>query len=1011
MAKKTTKPILRRTCAFLLAFALFLPSLPASAVGEGLGSPAYEWKEQIAPGTFFYDFSLKAPSGEYLQGFAAEYTPNPAVSPVVAYGTGIYGRSDINYVKNYLKSQGKQPVLGINGDFFSLETGVPMGLVINEGRLISSDDHRPAVGFGADGSAFIGWPNLTCGLYMGDSPITIEYVNKKRTSSSAYLLTRDFSEQTRNSTPGYDVFLRITDGASLQIEKPLSVVVDRVEANSTSVPIPEGYMVLTVDANGPPDRVAAVQALVPGQPATIVVHTQDARFEQAAFGVGGDEILLLNGEIQRQSNSAVHPRSAVGVKSDGTLVLFEMDGRQSGYSSGLSLTDTAKALQDMGCVEAINLDGGGSSSFVVKYPGEEEAKVVNSPSDGSLRKCANFIFLVNKTTPAQTAEKLFLYPANYLVLAGSTVSFTPAATDANYNGAAVPAKLSYSVPPGLGTITGAGAFTAAGNAQTGSILVSGGKASGEKAIQIVDNPDEIRLVQAGKSDPISSLTLKTGETLSFEILAFKNKKPLRASPEAFALSVDGEAGTLEGLTFTASDTEGKKGMLTLTYRDIVKTIPIHVGTAPEVVEDFEGDPGNWAVPLEAQAGGSAFYETGYDLTRYGKASLGISYNFETLLPEQRMLSALPAAPGHVGKADYLNLWVYGDGSKNLLSIQFVKGKADLPLDFTGWKRVSLPLEAGDKGNIAALTVLGAEGAALKGTLYIDQITASFGQPLADEAPPVIEVQEPGKEDQSLISARITDPAGATLSAPAITLWQNGEKTGFSYDPYSGFLTAPLSPGLSAGIYKITLEALDPSGNIGRFSLTRTVGEIAGAPLFADMEKHWSRSFAEYIAQRGVVGGVVENGVATFQPERAINRAEFAVMLTRYLGLNPEDFATVETPFTDWENIPPWAENYVKAMYAKGIILGRAVGEGKVIFDPLAPVTRAEAATMLGKTLKKGYFASPAAFKDQKSVPAWSLPYVQTLTALGVISGYEDKSFRPGNPVKRGEVAKMLYSLY
>jgi exopolysaccharide biosynthesis protein len=1011
MAKKI---ILKRVGALWLAMTLFLPLLGAGAVGGNiLGTTTFEWITQVAPGTTFYDFSIQTQSGDSQQGFVTEYKPSNMVSPVVAYGEGIFGKSDLNYVKNYLEEQGKNVVAGINGDFFSLETGVPLGLVINEGRLISSDDSRPAVGFLEDGAAFIGLPELTCGLYTENGLIPIEHVNKKRTAFGTYLLTNDFSQQTRNTTYGYDVFLKVTDTAPLQIGKPLSVVVERIETNGTSVAIPDGYFVLTVDANGPPERVSALQGLIPGQKATIKVETKDVRFEQAHYGVGGGEILLAGGQIQPQNSGAVHPRSALGIKGDGTVVLFEVDGRQSGYSRGLSLREEAEFLQDLGCVEAINLDGGGSSTFAVQYPGEDGANIVNSPSDSTPRKCANFLFLINNTTPTGVPQRLFLYPANYLVLAGSTVKWTPKATDLNYNSTPLPENINYTAPYSLGRITNEGVFTAAPQEQTGTIALWSDNAVGSKVIQVIDSPDEIRVVKKGTTDTLSSMLLKTGETIDLDILAYKNNKMLRSSIDAFEISLSTGIGNMDGnMTFTASDVEGKNGAITVAYKNMTQTISVSVGKAPQVVEDFENWDNNWSDVSETQRSGKVFYENKYDYVQYGKTSLGITYDFTGLLPEERAIFARPVSSGLVGWADFLNLWVYGDGSNNILFVQFEQGSATQLLDFIGWKLVSLPLPPGNKGKFIGFFVTETEGASAAGTIYIDQITASFGQRIIDETAPIIaEVQQGEETEQSLISVRISDPEGATLESKDITVWLDGKIANFAYDPLKELLRVPLLLGMQEGNHKITIEAIDTGGNIGRLSVSKVIGQNVFSTSFGDMEKHWSRSFVDFISQRGVVGGVVENAVAYFQPERPINRAEFAVVMTRYLGLNQEDFAAVEVPFADMESIPGWAVNYVKAMYAKGIIVGRGVGEGKVVFDPLAPVTRTEAATMIGKTLQKGYASTPFIFKDQKSIPIWGAPYVKVLSSLGVISGYEDGSFRPSNNVKRAEVAKMIYSLY
>ncbi|MGV2787845.1 hypothetical protein GNF98_19600, partial [Clostridium perfringens] len=140
--------------------------------------------------------------------------------------------------------------------------------------------------------------------------------------------------------------------------------------------------------------------------------------------------------VQQHTDPAVHPRTVVGTKADGTVVLFEVDGRQPGFSEGLNYIELGEMLQELGVVNALNLDGGGSATFVARLPGEATRKVLNSPSDGGERKTANGILLVNKATEG-AANKLVVAPTLERVLTGSSATFKAAAVDQNLH----PAKM------------------------------------------------------------------------------------------------------------------------------------------------------------------------------------------------------------------------------------------------------------------------------------------------------------------------------------------------------------------------------------------------------------------------------------------------------------------------------------------------------------------------------------------------------------------------------------------
>ena len=112
--------------------------------------------------------------------------------------------------------------------------------------------------------------------------------------------------------------------------------------------------------------------------------------------VGGSNIILKRDSVVAPTGTDFadtrHPRTAAGVTADGTLVLLVVDGRQPAISNGASLCDLAFIFARYGCIDAVNLDGGGSSTFIIK---EDSALVTkNSPSAGSLRAVADGLMVI-----------------------------------------------------------------------------------------------------------------------------------------------------------------------------------------------------------------------------------------------------------------------------------------------------------------------------------------------------------------------------------------------------------------------------------------------------------------------------------------------------------------------------------------------------------------------------------------------------------------------------------------
>lgn len=108
------------------------------------------------------------------------------------------------------------------------------------------------------------------------------------------------------------------------------------------------------------------------------VISEKAAPEDAEIAIAGNTILVKSGDIQVEAGGSVHPRTLLGF-SQGVLWWLVVDGRQAGYSEGLSLYESALYMVEvLGVLDAINLDGGGSSVMVI------DGKIANSPINGLL---------------------------------------------------------------------------------------------------------------------------------------------------------------------------------------------------------------------------------------------------------------------------------------------------------------------------------------------------------------------------------------------------------------------------------------------------------------------------------------------------------------------------------------------------------------------------------------------------------------------------------------------------
>ncbi|MBQ2698055.1 MAG: phosphodiester glycosidase family protein, partial [Clostridia bacterium] len=372
------KTVLRRAAAALTAAWMLFTALPLAAFAqEGadsaaparLGEALFSMQRPIAQSA---DLSREALAGSAPQTpVIVTYRPGGDVRPLVRYGSKLYGKSTVAAIAGSAAAEGHLVLAAVNGDFFSSSTGLPLGLVVTDGILRASGAGRPALGFLEDGSALIGTPALTMRMSGEGGEMEVHHLNKLRTpAGGVYLLTADFSGQTRHSTPGVDVILRLLEGEP-RIGGEVRYLVEDVIVTDQSMTIPEGCAMLSCSSENLAHE--ALLALTVGTELTFTVRAEDPRWNEVREAVGTGDRLIEDGEIQSEFDSAIagtNPRTAVGIKENGDVVLYTLDGRSAAHSRGASLAALAAEMAALGCVDAVNLDGGGSTALLARLPGD-----------------------------------------------------------------------------------------------------------------------------------------------------------------------------------------------------------------------------------------------------------------------------------------------------------------------------------------------------------------------------------------------------------------------------------------------------------------------------------------------------------------------------------------------------------------------------------------------------------------------------------------------------------------
>ena len=374
--------------------------------------------------------------------------------------------------------------------------------------------------------------------------------------------------------------------------------------------------------------------------------------------MGGSTILVKNGQnvVAGQDAYTVerNPRTAVGIKADGSVVLFVNDGRQSPTSTGMSMSEVADTMIGLGCVSVLNLDGGGSTTFASEREGSGELTVKNSPSDGVARLVSGTLMVVSTAKPSGEFDHAAVSPNGELYTPGSQVQFEATGVDSAGGSAELPAGVTWALSDdssALGTIDAStGLFTA--NDQTGTVtaqLMLDGAVVGSTQIEIA-KPDQIYFAS-------EEISLGFEQTTDFGLVVRNQGRDVNIKDGDIVWSItDSKMGTFNGNEFTSSDGESLNGDVTATSAfdaSISGTIHVIVGMLPTIVMDFEDytDPETGAVTPAKEyytigssaTDGSKYYTSNYNRggkqsaeivsiddeepVRFGSHSLKLNYDF------------------------------------------------------------------------------------------------------------------------------------------------------------------------------------------------------------------------------------------------------------------------------------------------------------------------------------------------------------------------------------------------
>jgi exopolysaccharide biosynthesis protein len=685
-----TRHALRRLGLLLLASLACLLPLRVAPQPSALAAPQADgWSQSstpIGPGvqlTTFWQGTARGPvEGEFL---TVDIT-NPKLS-VKLLGAGPLAAAQP--VSQMVANSGA--IAGVNGDFFDIyHTSAPYGIAVSDGQVLKGPiwNWNQAAGIGQDGVGRIADVNVNGTVRLPGGEVPLNGLNQHNISAGCIgVYTTVWGPASRG---------RAVEGAQgvFEVTVQNGVVVGKAPFAGSGW-IPPDAMVLLGREGG----AQTLSALNIGDPVSVAYWPWTNAPAPFQMAVGGKTVLVRDGQIQDMQDNKTDPRSAIGFSADGhTLFLMTVNGRQRG-SRGLTLRELAVLMQQIGAFNAMNLDGGGSSTMLARKPGDAGAEVVNHPSNGFERPVPNAIGIIAapgsgqlhglRVLPAvrETANQVFPGLSRTLIAKGFDENYGPAPIE----------KLGWeSTTPANGTFEPGGVFRG-GQPGTAWVLAHGDGPAGRK--QSDDYPVMVLGYLARIATTSAGMTLNAGSPPAYFGVTGYAGDGQATSIETRDVSLNYDQSIVD-ITPVSPDVfqvtprvEHGSTTVALSVGGYTTVFPIFIGLQSVVAAEFE-DLNGWSY-----VGGNAEGAIGHGPGQSGQG-LQMQYNFAQSTDPRTATARIDPPLALPGEVLTVGAWVHGSGQGEHLvfNLQAADGTAlDLEgprITWNDWQYIEVNLPAG-----------------------------------------------------------------------------------------------------------------------------------------------------------------------------------------------------------------------------------------------------------------------------------------------------------------------------
>jgi hypothetical protein len=423
--------------ATLFAFCAAVPAQAPQAVAPQTCSGETREETQLAPGVTWIHLCREAAANPGAAPAAGQPLGAPAgpwsihILEVARHRREVAVRSRVGVDKSgrlirvpltelaaQARAEQQDVIAAVNGDYDMADPylGLPIGLAVSNGRIwTAGGPPRPTMAILGSGIPFIGTPEYTLRLHVKSKFLPIDTLNKPMGFSKEHNLraySSAFGTEVKAPKPFRAIVItHLSPGIPIQIFGGLRGVVTEIRDASDVQPIP-GDALLIAETPDVENSKSVFKSIKVGQKVTLWTSIRTGVRTGIQEAIGGLPMLVTDGRVSVAGEGdtgeylrARHPRTAVCYTED-NYIFAVVDGRQPKLSVGMTLEELADFMLSLGCTEAMNSDGGGSTEMALALPADSKRPstlpaaagsrltIVNSPSDGHERGRPNVWLIV-----------------------------------------------------------------------------------------------------------------------------------------------------------------------------------------------------------------------------------------------------------------------------------------------------------------------------------------------------------------------------------------------------------------------------------------------------------------------------------------------------------------------------------------------------------------------------------------------------------------------------------------